>query len=126
MPTGPGRGVAAGAPPAPEPDLLAASAMVFVPDPAAPVLTEDDVRHLLDVLRLRSGELVIAGDGAGSWAPCRVRPGSGSRGSRGVDPTSALAVDGPVVFRPRPAPAITVAFAPAKGDRPEWVTQKLT
>jgi 16S rRNA (uracil1498-N3)-methyltransferase len=126
MPIGPGRGEAAGAPPAPEPDLLAASAMVFVPDPAAPVLSGDDAHHLLDVLRLRSGELVIAGDGAGSWAPCRVRAGSGSRGSRGVDPTSALTVEGPVVFTPRPAPEITVAFAPAKGDRPEWVTQKLT
>jgi hypothetical protein len=126
VPTGPGRGGAAGAPPAPEPDLMAASAMVFVSDPAAPVLTEDDVHHLVDVLRLRSGELVIAGDGAGSWAPCRVRAGPGSRGSRGVDPTSVLSVEGPVVFRPRPAPEITVAFAPVKGDRPEWVTQKLT
>ena len=26
----------------------------------------------------------------------------------------------------RPAPDVTVAFAPTKGDRPEWVTQKLT
>ena len=28
--------------------------------------------------------------------------------------------------RRRPAAALTVAFAPAKGDRPEWVVQKLT
>jgi 16S rRNA (uracil1498-N3)-methyltransferase len=26
----------------------------------------------------------------------------------------------------RPAPAITVGFAPVKGDRPEWAVQKLT
>lgn len=26
----------------------------------------------------------------------------------------------------RPAPAVTVAFAPTKGERPEWVVQKLT
>jgi 16S rRNA (uracil1498-N3)-methyltransferase len=43
-----------------------------------------------------------------------------------MDPASALSVEGPVAFQPRPAPEITVAFAPAKGDRPEWVTQKLT
>jgi len=125
VPTGPGRGVA-GAAPGPEPELMAASAMVFVADPAAPVPTEDDLRHLFDVLRLRSGELVVAGDGAGSWAPCRVRAGVGPRGSRGMDPSAALIIDGPVSFQPRPAPEITVAFAPAKGDRPEWVTQKLT
>ena len=56
VPTGPGPGVA-GAPPGPDPHLLAASAMVFVADPAAPVLAEDDLRHLIDVLRLRSGRV---------------------------------------------------------------------
>jgi len=30
------------------------------------------------------------------------------------------------VHRGRPSPALTVAFAPVKGDRPEWVVQKLT
>ena len=34
--------------------------------------------------------------------------------------------DGPVVTVGRPHPEVTVAFAPTKGDRPEWVTQKLT
>jgi 16S rRNA (uracil1498-N3)-methyltransferase len=116
----------AGPPPGPEPDLVAASAMVFVADPAAPVLTPDDLHHLFDVLRLRPGELVVAGDGAGSWAPFRVSAGVGPRGSRGTDPAGALTVDGPVVFQPRSAPEITVAFTPVKGDRPEWVTQKLT
>ena len=100
--------------------------MVFVDDPAAPVLTQGDAHHLLDVLRLRPGELVVAGDGAGSWAPCRLAATAGGRGAR--DPTR------PPCWRsrarrspqPRPEPAITVAFAPTKGDRPEWVTQKLT
>jgi 16S rRNA (uracil1498-N3)-methyltransferase len=114
------------APSGPDPVLLAAVAMVFVDDPAGPVLTQGDARHLLDVLRLRPGELVVAGDGAGAWAPCRVAAATGARGSRDVDPGTVLVVDGPVVVQPRPEPAITVAFAPTKGDRPEWVTQKLT
>ena len=29
-------------------------------------------------------------------------------------------------FEPRDEPALTVAFAPVKGERPEWVVQKLT
>ena len=34
--------------------------------------------------------------------------------------------DGTVQFEEAPAPALTVAFAPTKGERPEWVVQKLT
>ncbi len=115
-----------GRPAGPDPALLAAAAMVFVDEPASPVLTPDDARHLLDVLRLRPGEPVIASDGAGSWAPHRVSAAAGRRGARGVDLASVLSADGPVTTQAPEAPAITVAFAPAKGDRPEWVTQKLT
>jgi 16S rRNA (uracil1498-N3)-methyltransferase len=35
-------------------------------------------------------------------------------------------VDGRPRFDPEPEVPITVAFAPVKGDRPEWVAQKLT
>ena len=91
------------------------AAQVFVPDPAAPELAEDDRHHLVRVLRLSPGELVIASDGNGSSALCRFT-GDGAL----LEPT------GPVTYQPRPAPAITVGFAPAKGDRPEWVVQKLT
>ena len=38
----------------PDPVLVAARAMVFVDDPADPVLTADDTHHLLDVERLRA------------------------------------------------------------------------
>ncbi len=106
--------------------LVAASAMVFVADPATPVVDDADVRHLLDVLRLRPGELVVASDGAGRWVPCRVAPTAPPRGSRGADPGALLVPDGPVVSEARPAPEVTVAYAPTKGDRPEWVAQKLT
>jgi 16S rRNA (uracil1498-N3)-methyltransferase len=100
--------------------------MVFVSDPAAPILTQGDVHHLLDVLRLRPGELVVAGDGSGSWSPCRIAPGIEGR-VRGPEDLAVLLIpDGPVVRQPRATPEITVAFAPTKGDRPEWVVQKLT
>ncbi|MGA2837217.1 MAG: RsmE family RNA methyltransferase [Acidimicrobiales bacterium] len=125
---GPGDGVpgAAPRPRAPDPVLAAAAAMVFVDDPTAPVVGDADLRHLLDVLRLRPGELVVASDGGGRWVPCRVAPAAPARGSRGADPGSLLVPEGPVVAEARPEPEVTVAFAPTKGDRPEWVVQKLT
>ena len=128
---GPAGGGAAGsdgrpAPGAPDPVLVSAAALVFVADPAVPQVDDADVRHLLDVLRLRAGELVAVSDGAGRWAPCRVATGAPARGSRRADPTALLVPDGPVVTEPRVGPEVTVAFAPTKGDRPEWVAQKLT
>ena len=115
-----------GPPSAPDPVLVAAAAMVFVVDPAAPVVEEADIRHLLDVLRLRAGEPVAVSDGAGRWALCRVAAEAPARGSRRVDPAGLLVPDGPVEVAGRLRPEVTVAFAPTKGDRPEWVTQKLT
>jgi len=66
-------------------------------------------------------------DGAGSWArmvwmaargePPMLEPLSGGSGPGG---------DGAVQFEDPPTPALTVAFAPTKGERPEWVVQKLT
>jgi len=111
---------------APDPVLVAAVAMVFVADPTAPVLDDADVRHLLDVLRLRPGELVVASDGRGRWVPCRVAASAPSKGSRGADPTGVLLPDGAAMVERRLEPELTVAFAPTKGDRPEWVVQKLT
>ncbi len=99
----------------------AAAAQVFVDDPAHPVLSDADVRHLARVLRLRDGEAVIAADGRGRWAQTTWRgegvleplPGSGAGA-------------GAVQFETGAEPALTVAFAPVKGERPEWVVQKLT
>ena len=100
----------------PDPDLVSAAAMVFVDDVAAPRLDRGAVHHLVAVLRLRPDEVVIASDGAGSWVRCRLS-GTGA---------GALAVDGTISVQPAPDPRITVAFVPTKGDRPEWVAQKLT
>ncbi len=103
----------------------AAAAQVFVDDPSHALLTADDRHHLGRVLRLRAGEEVIVSDGAGHWARVRwlgnesgiVAPLADAVGPGG---------DGSVQFEPGASPALTVAFAPTKGERPEWVVQKLT
>jgi 16S rRNA (uracil1498-N3)-methyltransferase len=95
----------------------AAAAQAFVDDPGHPVLSDADAHHLARVLRLRDGEVVIASDGRGRWAQTRWR-GGGT-----LEP---LAEAGAVPFEPRAEPALTVAFAPVKGERPEWVVEKLT
>ena len=108
----------------------AASAQVFVEDPAHPDLSPDDAHHLGRVLRLRAGEEVIVSDGAGHWARTRWT-GDGRRAGRAdslaaVDDGTGPGGDGSVQFEAAPSPALTVAFAPTKGERPEWVVQKLT
>jgi 16S rRNA (uracil1498-N3)-methyltransferase len=96
----------------------AAAAQVFVADPGTPVLGRDDLHHLGKVLRLRPGEAVVASDGRGTWRLCRFRGGA--------DETHALEPDGEAQVEAEEELPVTVAFAPAKGDRPEWVVQKLT
>ncbi|MHB1709966.1 MAG: RsmE family RNA methyltransferase [Acidimicrobiales bacterium] len=111
---------------APDPVLLAAKAMVFVTDVTAPALDAGSARHLLGVLRLRPGELVVAADGLGTWVQCRMAAGTSSGDGRHRDLSAILVVDGPPREQAAIGPRVTVAFAPAKGDRPEWVVQKLT
>lgn len=86
--------------------------LVFVADVDRPVLDGEDRHHLARVLRLRPGDPLTVADGAGRWRPCRF--------ADEPEPDGEVEVEG------APAPAITVAFAPVKGDRPEWVVQKLT
>ncbi|HEY5251837.1 MAG TPA: RsmE family RNA methyltransferase [Acidimicrobiales bacterium] len=105
------------------PASVGAAAMVYVDDLEQPDPRADDAHHLTRVLRLRAGEPVVAADGRGRWRLCRYRgPDTGS----GAPATKVLEADGPVIFVPRPAPPVTVGFVPVKGDRPEWVVQKLT
>lgn len=87
---------------------------MFVDDLDDPRLPGSDLDHLTRSLRLRAGDALTVSDGRGRWRPCRL----GSSGH----PVPA----GDIVSVARPVPAITVAFAPVKGDRPEWAVQKLT
>ena len=84
----------------------------LVADLDAPELEPADAHHLATVLRLRDGDPLVLGDGAGRWR-------AGRFGDR-LDPV------GPIESAARPLPAITVAFALVKGERPELVVQKLT
>ena len=85
---------------------------VFVDDLESLLLAPADDHHLR-VLRIRDGEPVVASNGEGSWRLCR-------RTENGVEP------DGVVEYFERPTPAISIAFALTKGDKPELVVQKLT
>jgi 16S rRNA (uracil1498-N3)-methyltransferase len=84
----------------------------LVVDLDAPSLEPADAHHLARVLRLRAGDPLVLGDGAGRWRPARF----------GDPPDPA----GPIESSGRDVPEITVAFALVKGDRPELVVQKLT
>jgi 16S rRNA (uracil1498-N3)-methyltransferase len=98
--------------------------MVYVADLERPTPDPDDAHHLTRVLRLRPDEPVVAGDGRGRWRLCRYRgPG---RGSSTVADQDLLEIDGPVTVVAPSAPVVTIGFVPVKGDRPEWVVQKLT
>lgn len=98
---------------------MASAAHVFVADLDDPELGPADAHHLERVLRLQPGQVVTVGDGAGRWRRCRWIGPCPSPAGR-VEP------DGPVVTVPRSGPEVTVAFALAKGNRPEWTVQKLT
>ena len=80
----------------------------------APELSDDAFHHLGRVLRLRAGAAVVASDGRGRWRTAAITGG----------PT--LEVTGECHFEAPPARRVGVAFAPAKGDRPEWAVQKMT
>ena len=92
--------------------LRRSAAHVLVADVAAPVLDDTATHHLRRVLRLRDGAIVSVTDGAGRWRPCRLAGES-------------VAPDGEVGHVAAGAP-VTVAVAPPKGDRLEWLVQKCT
>lgn len=94
--------------------MIGAGPFVFVDDLQALALDDGDRHHLQRVLRVRAGEPVSVSDGRGSVLPCRLTA------------AGELVADGEPGFRPRSQPPVTIAFAPVKGDRPEWAVQKLT
>lgn len=86
--------------------------LAFVTDLDAPELAEDDHHHLTRALRLRPGHELTLADGTGRWRLARL-----DRHPEPIGPVhhAGPAPDGPVV-----------AFTPVKGERSEWVVQKLT
>jgi 16S rRNA (uracil1498-N3)-methyltransferase len=94
------------------PALRSSAAHVFVESIDAPDPSPDDLHHLFRVLRLRDGEVVTVSDGRGAWRTTTATAG-------------ALHQDGPVQHEPAPH-ACTIAAAIPKGDRAEWMVQKLT
>ena len=94
------------------PALRASAAHVFVDNLDSVSVSADDAHHLFRVLRLRDGERVTVSDGRGSWQSCTV-----------VD--AGLRSVGEVVVEPA-GTQLTIAAAIPKGDRLEWMVQKLT
>jgi len=94
------------------PALRASAAHVFVASLADPQPEPADAHHLFRVLRLRDGERVTVCDGAGSWLAATVAG-------------DALVAGSDVQQEPVP-PRCTIAAAIPKGDRLEWMVQKLT
>jgi 16S rRNA (uracil1498-N3)-methyltransferase len=93
--------------------LRRAAAHVLVDDVASPHLDADSLHHLSRVLRLRRAEAVTVTDGAGRWRSAEFTGDD-------VEPT------GEVVTEARPEPPLTIAVAPPKGDRLEWLVGKCT
>jgi 16S rRNA (uracil1498-N3)-methyltransferase len=90
-------------------DLLVGVATIAIDDEAE--------HHLNKVLRLRDGESVSVTDGRGRWClGVAVRDGKALR----LEATSQ------VVTEPDPARSITIAAAIPKGDRLDWMVQKVT
>ena len=80
-------------------------------------LDDDTEHHLRRVLRLRDGEPVSVTDGQGRWClAVAVRDGNTLR----LEATSAI------VAEPPPNRPITIAAAIPKGDRLDWMVQKVT
>jgi 16S rRNA (uracil1498-N3)-methyltransferase len=94
------------------PVLRGSAAHVFVDSLDAPQLTVEDDHHLRRVLRIRDTDVITVGDGVGGWVNARLT----------ID---GLAVESERTLQAAPR-ASTVVSAIPKGDRPEWIVQKLT
>lgn len=86
--------------------------VVYVDDVHDPVLDEEDAHHLHRVLRLKPGDPYVVCDGAGTWRQLRY----GSRPDQSQ----------PAQWEPPPVWPIGVSTAIPKGERSDWMIQKLT
>jgi 16S rRNA (uracil1498-N3)-methyltransferase len=92
----------------------------FAHDGARVTLSDDETRHLRDVLRLRAGEEAFVFDGEGREFACVVSEAVARR-------AATLEVRGPVEPpRPESPLALTLAVALLKGEKFDLVVQKAT
>ena len=94
------------------PVLRGSAAHVFVESLGAPQLSDEDDHHLRRVLRIRPSDVVTVSDGMGSWATAQLE-------------ADGLCVESQPVLGAEPRPAVVLSAIP-KGDRLEWMVQKLT
>ena len=92
--------------------LRNSAAHVFVASLEQPVVDDVDLHHLRRVLRVRDTDTVSASDGNGRWRLGRLHG-------------DLFVPDGPINTTPE-RPLVTIATAIPKGDRLEWMVQKLT
>ena len=93
--------------------LRRSAAHVLVADVDAPQPDSEVVHHLARVLRLRHGEPITVTDGAGRWR-------AGVFTGDGIETTDAVRIV------PRSDRVLTIAVAPPKGDRLDWLVAKCT
>ena len=107
------------APPGATPAHVVATAHVFVERLDDRVVVEgSDGHHLQRARRIRAGETITAADGYGRWRVFTVVTAEAGRVE--LEATSTVA------HEPRLTPALTVACALTKGEKPELAVQKLT
>ncbi len=94
------------------PVLRGSAAHVFVESLESPHLTDEDEHHLRRVLRIRDSDIVTLSDGVGSWVTARLV-------------ADVLAVTSAPVSDREPQRSVILS-AISKGDRPDWMVQKLT
>ena len=117
---------------APQAELRAAAALVFVEDLDSLDLCQDDAHHLGEVLRIKPGEAVVAADGSGRWRSCAFTSSSpsarGAVAGRRATKSSRFGLEaaGPVQVMERASPRLEVAFSWAKAERTEWAVAKMT
>ncbi len=104
----------------------AAAAVVFVADIDAPELSPEDAHHLIEVLRLRAGESVVAASGDGAYRGCTVEIAGKTPSYKSRGAVAQLVPVGEVLHEPPRGRDVAVGLALGKGVRPEWAVQKLT
>ncbi|MFN0028969.1 MAG: RsmE family RNA methyltransferase [Acidimicrobiales bacterium] len=87
--------------------------IVYVVELASPEIDALDLHHLQRVLRLREGASICLCDGRGRWQPARL---VGDR----AEPIDEVRVE------TAPSPSLSVVVALPKGDRADWMVQKVT